>query len=69
MRNRIATIFAGAHVKPGDYTEGTGLTHVNVLRTLEAMYGLGRSGAQQPNALKFGIPDGRIITDIFAVTP
>jgi phosphatidylinositol-3-phosphatase len=69
MRNRIATIFAGAHIKPGDYMEETGITHVNVLRTLEAMYGLGRSGAQQPYALKFGIPDDRIIADIFTVVP
>src|SRR5207245_245951 len=36
-RNRIATIFAGAHIRAGDYPEGKGVTHVNVLRTLEAM--------------------------------
>ncbi|HEX9006712.1 MAG TPA: alkaline phosphatase family protein, partial [Bacteroidota bacterium] len=40
IRNRIPTILAGAHVKPGDYPEGRGMTHVNLLRTLEAMYGL-----------------------------
>jgi phosphatidylinositol-3-phosphatase len=65
-RNRIATIFAGAHVKPGRYAEGKGVTHVNILRTLEAMYALSRSGAQQPNAVKAGISDDQIITDLFA---
>jgi len=64
-RNRIATIFAGAHIKPGRYAEGRGATHVNLLRTLEAMYGLSRSGAQQPNAVKAGISDDQIITDVF----
>ena len=66
MRNRIATIFAGARIKPGDYAEGKGITHVNILRTLEAMYGLPRAGAQQPNAAGGGIRDDFIITDIFA---
>jgi phosphatidylinositol-3-phosphatase len=65
IQNRIATILAGAHIKPGDYAEGNGVTHVNLLRTLEAMYGLPRAGAQQPNALKGGIRDDYIITDIF----
>jgi acid phosphatase len=65
LQNRIVTIFAGAHIKPGDYAEGKGITHVNVLRTLEAMYGLPRSGAQQPNAAGFGIRDDYLITDIF----
>lgn len=35
---RIATIFAGAHVKPGAYSEQ--INHYNVLRTIEASYGL-----------------------------
>ncbi len=65
MQNRIPTIFAGAHIKPGDYSEGKGITHVNILRTLEAMYGLQKEGTQQANALKFGIGDEFIITDIF----
>jgi acid phosphatase len=65
MRNRIATIIAGAHVKHGDYPEGKGVTHVNLLRTLEAMYGLPRSGAQQPFASDGGIRDDYAITDIF----
>ena len=68
-RNRIATIFAGAHVKPGDYAEGKGVTHVNLLRTLEAMYGLAKSGAQQPLALKAGISDTALITDVFETAP
>jgi acid phosphatase len=66
LQNRIPTVFAGAHIKPGDYPEGKGVTHVNVLRTLEAMYGLPRSGAQQPNAAGAGIRDDYLITDVFA---
>ena len=66
LRNRIVTIFAGAHVKQGAYSEGKGITHVNILRTIEAMYGLPKSGAQQPNAAGAGISDDTIVTDIFA---
>ena len=69
LRNRIVTIFAGAHIKPGIYAEGLGVTHVNILRTLEAMYGLPKSRAQQPNAAGAGISDDAIITDIFAPIP
>ena len=69
LQNRIVTIFAGAHIKPGDYAEGKGITHVNILRTLEAMYGLDRAGAQQPNAARNGIADDYIITDIFDRAP
>lgn len=69
MQNRIATIFVGAHIKPGLYAEGKGITHVNILRTLEAMYGLGQSGAQQENAVKAGITDDYIITDVFESVP
>lgn len=65
IRSRIATVFAGARVKPGQYPEGNGINHVNILRTIEAMYGLPKSGAQQPNALAAGISDDFIITDIF----
>jgi hypothetical protein len=65
LENRIVTIFAGAHIKAGDYAEGTGITHVNVLRTIEAMYGLSPAGAQQPNAAGWGIPDSKTITDVF----
>jgi acid phosphatase len=66
LQNRIVTIFAGAHIKPGNYPEGKGITHVNILRTLEAMYGLPRAGAQQPNAAGAGIRDDYIITDVFS---
>ena len=55
LRNRIVTIFAGAHIRPGSYSEGRGLTHVNILR----------SGAQQPNAAGIGIADDTIVTDVF----
>jgi acid phosphatase len=65
IKNRIPTIIAGAHIKPGDYPEGKGVTHINILRTLEMMYGLPRSGKQQENALKFGIKNDYIIRDIF----
>jgi acid phosphatase len=65
LQNHIPTIFAGAHIKAGDYHEGKGITHVNILRTLEAMYGLPKSGAQQPNAAGGGISDDFLITDVF----
>jgi acid phosphatase len=65
LQNRVCTIFAGARIKPGNYAEGKGITHVNILRTLEAMYGLPRAGAQQPIAAKGGITDSYIITDVF----
>jgi hypothetical protein len=65
VQNRIPTIMAGAHIKPGEYAEGQGITHVNLLRTLEAMYGLDKTGAQQQNAAGFGIADDYIVTDVF----
>jgi acid phosphatase len=65
LQNRIVTIFAGAHIKSGVYSEGKGITHVNLLRTIEAMYGLPKSGAQQPNAAGAGISDDAVVTDIF----
>jgi len=67
LQNRIPTIIAGAHIKANSegYNESKGVTHVNILRTLESMYGLGRSGAQQPNALGAGITDDFLISDIF----
>ncbi|MFZ0560268.1 MAG: alkaline phosphatase family protein [Terriglobales bacterium] len=68
-RNRIATVLAGAHIKPGDYPEDKGVTHVNLLRTLEAMYKLNKSGSQQWNALKANIADDFLIKDVFEVTP
>jgi hypothetical protein len=63
-QNRILTIFAGAHVKP-HYADANGMTHVNILRTIEAMYGLPKSGAQQPNALEAGISDDATAADVF----
>ena len=41
------------------------MTHVNILRTIEAMYGLPKSGAQQPNALRAGISDDATAADLF----
>jgi len=62
--NRIATIFAGAGVKPGHAVTDR-LTHVNLLRTIEAVYGLPKSGAQQPLALRAGIGDDATAGDAF----
>ncbi len=69
LQNRTVTIFAGAHIKPGDYLEGNGITHVNILRTIEAMYGLSKAGRQQPNAAGFGITDNYLVTDVFESVP
>lgn len=41
--NHIATIFVGAHVKPGSYPEK--IDHYAVLRTIEAAYGLAPLGS------------------------
>lgn len=65
IENRIFTVFAGAHIKQGKYEERAGITHVNILRTIESMYGLSHAGTQQPNAVGKGITDNYIITDIF----
>ena len=40
--NQIATIFVGPMVKTGKYREN--INHYNVLRTLEAIYGLAYTG-------------------------
>jgi acid phosphatase len=40
--NQIPTIFAGPMVRPGQYSED--ITHYNVLRTIEAIYGLSYLG-------------------------
>jgi len=66
LQNRIVTLFAGAHIRPGDYPEGKGITHVNILRTLESMYGLPKAGRQQAKAAAAGIADDYIITDVFS---
>lgn len=41
-RNQIPTVFYGAHVRPGAYSEQ--ISHYNVLSTLEQMYGLPKTG-------------------------
>jgi len=64
-RNRIPTIIAGARVRHGDYAEGKGVTHVNILRTIEAVYGLWASGTQSANALKYGITSEYVVQDTF----
>ena len=43
LNNQITTIFVGQMVKPGSYSEH--ITHHNVLRTIEDMYGLSHAGA------------------------
>jgi phosphatidylinositol-3-phosphatase len=53
--NQIATIFAGANLKPGKYSEK--ITHYTVLRTIEAAYGLaalGKSAKVSPITNVFG---------------
>ena len=64
LQNRIVTIFAGAHVKP-NYADSSGMTHVNILRTIEAMYELPKSGAQQANAVRAGISDDATVINVF----
>jgi acid phosphatase len=41
--NQIPTIFAGQQVRPGTYPQK--ITHYNVLATIDAAYGLPRSGS------------------------
>ena len=65
LENHIATIFAGAHVRRG-YDDPEPLTHVNLLRTIEAIYRLPKSGAQQPNAAGIGIADDATAAGAFA---
>jgi acid phosphatase len=43
MSNQIPTLFVGAHVTPGNYTEK--INHYTVLRTVEDSYGLGHLGS------------------------
>ncbi|WP_434089347.1 alkaline phosphatase family protein [Mycobacterium intracellulare] len=40
--NQIPTVFYGAHVRPGNYSEQ--INHYNVLSTVEQMYGLPKTG-------------------------
>lgn len=62
--NQITTIFYGAHIQPGTYLEGNGITHVNVLRTLEWLYDLQPSGTQSPAVTTIG---NGPITDVFVI--
>lgn len=48
------------------YADPEPLTHVNLLRTIEAIYGLPKSGMQQPNALGSGISDDTTAAGAFA---
>jgi hypothetical protein len=64
LQNHIPTVFAGAHVKP-HYRSAQMANHVTILRTLEAIYGLPKSGAQAANALRAGITDDAVLADIF----
>lgn len=41
-RNQIPTVFYGAHIRPGNYSEQ--INHYNVLSTVEQMYGLPKTG-------------------------
>ncbi len=66
-QNRIFTLFVGAHVKAGNFD--TKVTHVNILRTLEAMYGIKPSGAQQTFARNAGIADDTLLTGVFEPVP
>jgi hypothetical protein len=58
------TICAGAHIARG-HADGESLTHVNILRTIEAIYALPKAGAQQPNALRAGIADDAVAVGAF----
>lgn len=40
--NRVPTLFSGAHVRPGSYSEP--ITHYSVLRTLQTLVGVGCAG-------------------------
>jgi len=56
--NRIVTLFVGPMVQAGRYDQR--ITHYNVLRTIEDIYGLPHSGAS---------PDATPITQIWRVAP
>jgi len=62
--NHIVTIFYGAYVLPGQYSQA--INHYNVLRTLEDMYGLGHSAGSVTAAPITSIwdPAGVVWTDL-----
>lgn len=66
--NQIVTVFGGANIAPGPYAEGNGVTHVNLLRTIEDMYSLPHAGAQLSTATTAGISNNAI-TDVFTPEP
>jgi acid phosphatase len=57
--NHIATVFAGDRVVQGEYNEP--INHVNMLRTIEAMYDLPYSGSQTPVATLAGLSNEPIL--------
>jgi len=62
--NQITTIFYGANILPGAYPEGNGITHVNLLRTIERLSGITNGvGAQSSAVTTIGESP---VTDIFA---
>jgi len=61
--NQITTLFYGANVIPGDYPENNGITHVNVLRTIESLCGSTNVVGAQSGAVTN--IDEAPITDIF----
>jgi hypothetical protein len=62
--NQVATIFAGARVLHGTYAEVNGINHVNMLRTIEDIYGLTHAGGQTAPATGAGLTNSAI-TDVF----
>ena len=62
--NQITTIFYGANILPGAYEEGNGITHVNLLRTIEWLSGI-TSGVGAQSAAVTNIGESPV-TDIFA---
>lgn len=49
-KNRIPTIFVGEMVKQGQYNDS--INHYNVLRTIESMYDLAKSGTAEASPIK-----------------
>ncbi|CAN5582549.1 hypothetical protein BH09PLA1_BH09PLA1_33530 [soil metagenome] len=62
--NHVVTVMAGAGIAPGAYTEGAGVNHINLLRTIEDMYGLPHAGGQTPLASAAGF-NGNPIKNVY----
>jgi len=61
--NHIAMVFYGANLAMSGHVEvspSVGVNNVNLLRTIESIYGLDKSGAQSPVAAKAGLTDEAI---------